>query len=142
MKNEEVIDFFKKALIEELNNPEENIKEEKRNARKKLKTELQHIEYMASLPPITKNQFLKRFEILVQRYKNFINQTKVECIFISKKIDFQQIFHCMRIAKNGREFHAIIDTAEKEMLELEYLLQMTKKTTNEIIEQLKKDNTK
>lgn len=142
MKNEEVIDFFKKALIEELNNPEENIKEKKRNERKKLKTELQHIEYMASLPPITKNQFLKRFEILVQRYKNFINQTKVECIFIPKKIDFQQIFHCMRIAKNGREFHAIIDTAEKEMNDLENILKIVKKSTNEIITQLTKDNTK
>lgn len=139
---EEVKDFLMQMQKEMENNPEEKLNKEKSNAQQKLKTELQHIEYMASLPPITKNQFLKRFEILVQRYKNFINQTKVECIFISKKIDFQQIFHCMRIAKNGREFHAIIDTAEKEMNDLENILKIVKKSTNEIITQLTKDNTK
>lgn len=142
MKNEEVIDFFKKALIEEQNNPEENIKEKKRNERKKLKTELTYIEYIASLPPITPGQFLKRFKELGYRYNRFIKETNENSIFISKSIDFQQIFYYMTIIKNHRELHAIIDKAEKEMMELEDILKTTKITTNEIIKEFKNNKTK
>ena len=142
MKNEEVIDFFKKALIEEQNNPEENIKEKKRNERKKLKTELTYIEYIASLPPITPGQFLKRFKELGYRYNRFIKEANENSIIISKSIDFQQIFYYMTIIKNNRELHAIIDKAEKEMMELEDILKTTKITTNEIIKEFKNNKTK
>ena len=139
---EEVIDFLKKALIEEQNNPEENIKEKKRNERKKLKTELTYIEYIASLPPITTGQFLKRFKELGYRYNRFIKEANENSIFISKSIDFQQIFYYMTIIKNNRELHAIIDKAEKEMMELEDILKTTKITTNEIIKEFKNNKTK
>ncbi len=142
MKDEEVIDFFKKALIEEQNNPKENIKEKKRNERKKLKTELTYIEYIASLPPITPGQFLKRFKELGYRYNRFIKETNENSIIISKSIDFQQIFYCMTIIKNNRELHAIIDKAEKEMMELEDILKTTKITTNKIIKEFKNNKTK
>ena len=142
MKDEEVIDFFKKALIEEQNNPKENIKEKKRNERKKLKTELTYIEYIASLPPITPGQFLKRFKELGYRYNRFIKEANENSIIISKSIDFQQIFYYMTIIKNNRELHAIIDKAEKEMMELEDILKTTKITTNKIIKEFKNNKTK
>lgn len=131
-KIEKQIDLFQKEWLKIVNEEEKKYEAERKKETIRLHEERE--KYLASLEPITLNEFLARFQKLKERYKNVLQYQKNENIlFCSLTFNIQEI---LKNAQNASdlELAEIIDKAEKKMTDLESIKDIIS-NTNFIIEQ-------
>ena len=131
-KIEKQIDLFQKEWLKIVNEEEKKYEAERKKETIRLHEERE--KYLASLEPITLNEFLARFQKLKERYKNVLQYKKNENIlFCSLTFNIQEI---LKNAQNASdlELAEIIDKAEKKMTDLESIKDIIS-NTNFIIEQ-------
>ncbi len=103
--------------------------EERKIQLQKMAIEQQRLraEYLASLTPVSFEDFIKRIKILVKRYQDFLKYRKEQnIIFCSLDIDFQKI---LREAKNADDLKLaeLLDKTEKTMTDMESIANIVEK---------------
>lgn len=104
------------AMKEDLDNFEKN------KGRFNLKKEVQYKKYRESLTPLSKEEFLKRLQVINTRYEKYLESCKkYDCKSLDNDKDFHQLLSRVEKAKDGLDYAEIIDKLEALINDLEII---------------------
>lgn len=139
-EEKKIYDSIIKGLYDRMMPAIKKEEEERKIQLQKMAIEQQRLraEYLASLTPVSFEDFIKRIKILVERYQKFLKYKKEQNIlFCSLDIDFQKILREAKMA-DGLKLAELLDNAEKTMTDMENITNIVGKNDEIIHEEIEK----